>query len=284
MASKAHYSLAGWLLGALVVVPALTLPEVARASPVATGFDATQITACDDCYTGAVNLGFSADFFGTTYTQAYVSNNGYLTFNSGQGTYTPTGLTASYSGQPIIAPFYGDVDTRGAGSGLTAYGTGTYAGHSAFGATWPLVGYYSSHADKLNTFQVILVNRSDTGVGNFDIYFNYTQIQWETGDVSGGANGLGGTSAAVGYANGSGAAGTYGQIAGSLVPGTFLDSGTAPLITTTNDGVPGQLLFQVRNGGVAPPPTGVPEPGAVVVLATALAALGAVRFGASSRR
>jgi hypothetical protein len=191
------------------------------------------------------------------YTTTYVSNNGYLTFNSGQGTYTPSGLGAGYVGQPIIAAFFADVDTRGARSALTSYGTGTYAGRGAFGATWDGVGYYNRGDDKLNSFQVILTDRSDTGAGNFDIYFNYDQIQWETGSASGGSGGLGGISAAVGYNAGTGAPGTYYELPGSRTPGTFLDKGTAPLVRTTNNGVPGQLYFSVRNGVVSP---GVPEP------------------------
>ena len=244
---------------ALALTVAVAAP--AFAGTVAPGFDTlTALGPNDDGATGAIALGFNANFFGNTYTNTYISNNGYLTFNGGQSAYTPTGLGAGYGGQPIIAAFFADVDTRGVGT--TNYGYGTYAGHTAFGATWTDVGYFGSHTDKTNTFQVLLTDRSDTGVGNFDIYFNYNQVQWESGDFSGGTAGLGGTSAAVGFNAGNGnAAGTYYELAGSRDPGTFLDDGTAPLVDTTNDGVPGQLLFQVRNGGVVVPPVGgVPEP------------------------
>lgn len=219
---------------------------------IATGFDGTAIAACDDCSTDSIALPFALNYFGQSYTATYVSNNGYLTFNQGQGTYTPSGLASGYSGLPIVAAFFADVDTRGEGSALSAYGSGTFAGRQAFGATWNGVGYFGAHADKLDNFQIILTNRSDTGAGNFDIYYNYTNIGWETGDASGGSNGLGGISAAVGYNAGTGnQPGTFYQLAGSLVPGSFINGGTAPLITTTNDGIAGQLLFQVRNGQVS---------------------------------
>jgi hypothetical protein len=51
-------------------------------------------------------------------------------------------------------------------------------------------------------WQLVLVDRLDTGTGNFDIEYRYAQIQWETGDFSGGSGGLGGQSARVGYTAG----------------------------------------------------------------------------------
>lgn len=248
----------------------------AAAGPVTSGFNNLgTVAVCDDCYTPEVTLGFNANYFGNTFDTTYVSNNGYVTFGSGQGTYTPTGLTANYLGAPIIAPFFSDVDTRAAAGGTVTYGNGTYAGQNAFGVTWNQVGYFASRDDKLNTFQLILVDRNATGAGNFDIYFNYDQVQWETGEADSGVGGLGGISASVGFANGSGAAGTYNQLAGSLVNGALLDGGIHSLASGTNNGVTGQYLFQVRNGVI----TAVPEPETYAML---IAGLGLV--GAMSRR
>ena len=61
-----------------------------------------------------------------------------------------------------------------------------HAGHAAFGVTWPGVGCFAKQDDKLDTFQMILTARSDTGDNNFDIYFNYSSMQWEAGLASGG--------------------------------------------------------------------------------------------------
>ena len=88
----------------------------------------------DDGYTGFVPLGFTINFFGSNYSGLYVNNNGNVTFNSGQSTFQPYGLTGSVS-QPIIAPFFADVDTRNLASGVVHYGRDTVNGHSAFGVT-----------------------------------------------------------------------------------------------------------------------------------------------------
>ena len=181
-------------------------------------FNTNTLAGNDDGSTGAVAIGFSSaiNFFGPTYTNLFVNNNGNVTFGVANGTYTPSGLPAP--GQlPQIAPFFADVDTSpGAPDNDVRYGTGVVNGRSAFGVNWPGVGYYSSHTDKLNKFQLVLIERFDTGPGNFDIELNYDQIQWETGDGSGESNGLGGTAAAAGFTNGSGTSGTNYQLAGSL--------------------------------------------------------------------
>src|SRR5205085_3986776 len=139
------------------------------------------------------------NFFGRSFDQLYVNNNGNVTFDEPLGTYTPFGLTDT--GSQIIAPFFGDVWTFG--TALVRYGTGTLDGHRAFGVEWPGVGYYSA-TNRLNVFELVLIDRSEVSPGDFDIEFNYNQVQWETGSASGGRDGLGGSAARVGYSNGSG--------------------------------------------------------------------------------
>ncbi len=241
----------------LLAGAALAIAGAPASAQLAPGFDTTTLPANDDGSSGLVVLPFAINFYGATYTNLYVNNNGNLTFVSPQSSYTPTGLGSGYSGQPIIAPFFADVDTRGAGSGLAAYGTGSYGGNVAFGATWSGVGYYGAHTDKLDSFQALLVDRDDIGLDDFDIVLKYGSIQWETGDASGGSQGLGGVSAAIGFNAGTGDAdGTYFQAPGSLQPGSFLDGGP--------DALNGQTItFAVRAGVPVPVPTSaVPEPAA----------------------
>jgi uncharacterized repeat protein (TIGR01451 family) len=226
------------------------------------GFTANTLAANDDDSTAAISLGFTnpINFFGTTYSQTYVNNNGNITFGGPCRTYTPSGLTSnlgSLCGGPvaIVAPFFADVDTVGVGSGVVTYGNDTVNGRPAFGADYENVGYFSNKTDKLNSFQVILIDRSDVAAGDFDIEFNYDKIQWETGDDSGGVDGLGGTSAAVGYSNGTGTPGTNFQLPGSLINGALLDVPTAPgypglINAALNSTMPGRYDFQVRSGAV----------------------------------
>ena len=145
-----------WTFVGLLVVLFCVAGKTAQATPIVPGFNSNTLPANDDGSTGLINLGFSFNYFGTTYTQTYVNNNGNITFTGPLSTYTPFGLTTN-TGTPIIAPFFGDVDTRGAGSGLVTYGTGTFTGNGAtnastFGINWPSVGYFADHTDLLNSF------------------------------------------------------------------------------------------------------------------------------------
>jgi hypothetical protein len=255
---KSNYAMKPWYFAGLsfILVFALTismipgtklLPATNAAVPnaIVPGFNQNFLPANDDGSSDRVVLPFPVNFFGQTYDSLFVNNNGNVTFDQPLSTYTPFSLLTTQ--HPMIAPFFGDVDTRHGLSDITRYGTGFFNGHQAFGVTWAGVGvgYYFANASKLNKFQMLIVERNDTGFGNFDIIFNYDQIQWETGDASGGRDGLGGSSARIGYSNGIDASF---ELPGSAINGAFLDTNTASgLIHNTNSSVNGRYIFQVRN-------------------------------------
>lgn len=237
----------------------LAITQAANAAAVRMGglFTDYTLPANDDGSTGAIPLGFTANFFGLNFNQAFVNNNGNITFDRPLGTFTPFDLNSTNS--QIIAPFFADVDTRGSGSNLVTYGTGTVDGRSAFRVNYINVGYFSARTDRTNSFQLVLTERSDTGAGNFDIEFNYDQIQFETGDFSGGTDGLGGSSARVGYSNGTLSPGTFLELPGSAVNGALLDGGSNSLVANSvNSNVAGRYIFTARNGSITPAP--VPAP------------------------
>lgn len=216
------------------------------------GFNSNTLLGNDDGSTAFVPFGFTTDFFGQVFSGGFVNNNGNITFGGPLSTFTPFGLLNTSS--QIIAPFFADVDTRGVAADVT-YGTGTIAGHNAFGVNWIDVRHFSVNGTNnglpTNTFQLILVDRSDVGAGDFDIEYNYGSILWEAGTASGGDQfGLGGTSATAGYSNGVNV--SY-EFPGSRVNGAFLDSGpsaTSLIQNSINSSHAGRYQFFARNGNI----------------------------------
>ena len=152
----------------------------------------------DDGFSGPISLGYGLSFFGNTYTEFYANNNGNISFGNGISAYTPTGPQGA--SQPIISPFFADVDTRNAASGLM-YLRNDIPNQTII--TWDQVGYYNTHGDLLNSFQLVVRGPDyDIPYGEGSIGFFYKTMQWETGDASGGSGGFGGTPAAVGFGDG----------------------------------------------------------------------------------
>jgi hypothetical protein len=242
-----------------------------------TGFDSNDLAPNDDGSTGLVSIGFPINVFPTTpnpgpWTSLYVNNNGSATIGNGAGSYQPLPLQSSAQEIPdliaLIAPFWADVDTRPAlnpvnanGCKAVTYGQGYVDDRPAFGVNWRDVGYYNNKTDKLNIFQLLLIDRSNIGAsGDFDAEFNYDQTLWETGSASGGTNGYGGKVGRVGITNGIDRtieiqySGETLKLLDSIPPG-FPNAGdknytTGLIYNERNSTVPGRLVFQFRDGGL----------------------------------
>lgn len=177
---------------AFVSAPGLSADVAYAAGPNAVitpvGYNTNLVTRGDDTSSLVVGLPFAMNWGGTNYTQIYLNMNGNCTFGNTFPDYTPTTALDKLK-QDIMAPFWADVDTRNPLSGQMTYSDTANPpvvnGREAFIVNWVDVGYYNTKADKLNSFQLVLVDRSDTGAGNFDFYFNYDKVQWDVGDSSG---------------------------------------------------------------------------------------------------
>jgi hypothetical protein len=190
-------------------------------------------TRNDDGFQGPLNLGFSLAFFGNTYTQYYANNNGNISFGNGIAAFTPSGPQGAT--QPIISPFFADVDTRNAASGLMYVRSDI---PNELIVTWDQVGYYDTNADKLDSFQLVL--RGPNYVvpsGEGQVGFFYKGMGWETGDASGGSGGFGGTPAAVGFGDG--------LSNGYILQGSTLN-GISGIVNNK------YIWFNLTNGGVTP--------------------------------
>jgi len=214
----------------------------------------------DNTNSGSVSLCFSICFCGTRYTNIWINEAGNVTLDgpfSGHDLQVPTFAPAKRLcslDRAIFAPFWADVDTTGVGivgwgcSCAFVPGIGT---RSAFGATWRGVGYQKGNIDKTNSFQVIIIDRSDRALGDFDLQYRYSGIQWDTADSCFGNNGLclpggvAGIPARAGYAGGTNCCF---ELPGSGKCDALLDSGSNALVKNhLGPGPAGVFTWQFKN-------------------------------------
>ena len=186
------------------------------------------------------------NFFGTTHTQAYVNTNGNITFSGSLRTYTPDAFPVA--SRPMIAPYWADVDIRGA-SYPSSNEVAWVLRPGQMIVTWHNVGYFSSHDDKTMDFQLIISNGMSCGAGDFEVEFRFNHCGWETGDASGGSEGFGGTPAQSGFDAGDST--NFVEIMGSRMAGI-----AAHLCAESNVSMPGIWQFSVRSGAVLCPGAG----------------------------
>jgi gliding motility-associated-like protein len=150
-----------------------------------------------------VPIPFTFCFYDQTYTSLYINNNGNITFGAGYNTFTAAGFPDNFV-PPMIAPFWGDVDT---GDNLAPLGQARFEVFPDYAIVfWDNVGVFpGTNPAQRNSFQVIISDgNSNILPPGCNVGFIYGDMQWTTGTASGGTNGFGGTPANVGVNRGDG--------------------------------------------------------------------------------
>ncbi|MBZ0121297.1 MAG: hypothetical protein K8H88_30150, partial [Sandaracinaceae bacterium] len=225
------------------------------------GYGTSSLAANDDSYSAELSLTTAfptgVRFFSgtTTYNTFYVNNNGNITFAGGVSQYTPTPFPIA--SRPMIAPYWGDVDTRGvrdANNNMVYW----HLEPGRLIVTWHNVGVFNINDSVRMDFQLILTNALGCGSGDFEVEFRYNRCEWEAGSASGDSNRNGicdsGETTCV--------PAQAGFDAGNLtdfveIPGSRT-SAIRNLCTTSNVGMPGIWRFSVRGGMISCPGTGEP--------------------------
>lgn len=204
-----------------------------------------------------VTLPFPINVFGTTLTDAWISSNGYLSFLE----------NTAYSGSPLpgwteglFAPFFTDQIIDGT-PGVIRWGSHAagFEGHDVFVILWDNMSAYDQTSPLNlsstlgNTYQLVIVDRSDIAPGDFDLIFNYEEINWTRS----------GADLAIGYTDGAGhfheheTTGSYGVpvdqtellqdgMSKALVETSLAYVPTTGGVAASVGSVPGRLRFAFR--------------------------------------
>ena len=144
-------------------------------SPVAISGTTAFPTACDDCVTGQIPIGFPFNFYGNTYTTAVIQSNGIVGF----GPFTFTGFSSfaiPAMGNPnnYIAGFFADIDIRFGGT-ITYQTVGISPNRQFIVSYNNVVPYNAGSAAGTGTasFQII-INEN----GSFNVVVSQLSANW----------------------------------------------------------------------------------------------------------
>ena len=144
----------------------------------APGAVSTPAGRADTYISPAIPLGFNFTFAGTSYSNVYVSSNGFISFNPLATANDGNNITSSAAGNyPLLAPLWDDLDGNVAGSEATYLVTGA-PGSQIFTFEWTGWEWFWTSSQNNITFQIKLYE------ANGRIEFIYSPIINPSGIVS----------------------------------------------------------------------------------------------------
>jgi len=155
-------------------------------------------TSVDDGWASAspFTLPFNFCFYGNTYNQVWMNNNGNISFQNGISTFSSSAFPSV--GNRMIAAFWADFYLTNGG---TMHATIT---PTAAIFNWVNMGYFNNQSDKKNTCQIVITDGLDPLVIEGNTAIHFADMQWTTGSASSGVGGFGGVPATVGANSGNG--------------------------------------------------------------------------------
>lgn len=208
---KSHNGLTG---NEVVLSPGMVNPNDYKGTVYVSHFDVEKATGCsgyfpppgpaltvtslDDGWVTAspLTLPFQFCFYGVSYNQVWMNNNGNISFGSGISSFSSTAFPSV--GNKMIAAFWADFYLTNGG---TMHATIT---PTAAIFNWVSMGYYNNQSDKVNTCQIVITNGTDPLVIEGNTAIHFADMQWTTGSASAGVGGFQGIPATVGANAGNG--------------------------------------------------------------------------------
>ncbi|MCB9135967.1 MAG: hypothetical protein H6636_11110 [Anaerolineales bacterium] len=143
-----------------------------------TGGNTVFLTSADDGYAGPISLGFNFPFYENTYSEIYVSANGYISFDSIEGFAGRDAVNKDIPSDTLpnnfIAPFWNDLAVGGGfNSGVISTKSGSDANGTFLAVNYLNVSKRNTTSDLLS-FQILLY-------ANGDVWFQYQTL---AGDLS----------------------------------------------------------------------------------------------------
>jgi hypothetical protein len=212
----------------------------------------------DDGGTFPLALGFNVNWFGLTYNEILINNNGGAAFNNDFGRFQDfTGINLTTTNRPLLLPLFTDIDTTNASASSVTFGSGTIAGENAYCVNWVNVGEFSSSLPKFS-FQLVIIDKSGSGnAGDVDIEFNYSQVGIPTANTNG--------KFVIGYSVPHSRTDSLVRVSSSDTPSLFADGGALALTSNkypSSGSIVGRYTFEIRpdSAGSAPTPDPIATP------------------------